>query len=106
MSKATEILLIRHGETEWNAKGLVQGHTNIPLNDHGIKQAKDLAEKLLLSHPEITAIYSSDLDRAYTTALISAERLNLSVKSKHFHLREIKYGEAEGISHDEKRARF
>ena len=41
-----KLYLIRHGETDWNVKGLLQGHTDIDLNKTGIKQAKELAKKL------------------------------------------------------------
>lgn len=62
----TEILLIRHGETAWNAVRKLQGHLNIPLNAEGRRQAQALAAGL--QQEKLTAIISSDLQRAMQTA--------------------------------------
>jgi len=64
----TTILLIRHGETDWNAAGRWQGHQDIPLNENGRQQAAALGKRL--SSWPIKAIYSSDLQRARETAEI------------------------------------
>ena len=64
----TEILLIRHGETEWNAAGLFRGRADIALNENGIRQAELLAE--YLSEKKIDVIYASPLERARKTAEI------------------------------------
>ncbi len=74
MSKTT-ILLIRHGETEWNASGRWQGQSDIPLNEKGMSQAKLLANRLR-SWP-IDTIISSDLRRATQTASVLGDALNL-----------------------------
>ena len=71
----TTLLLIRHGQTDWNTAGKWQGHTDIPLNEAGIVQSRLLAERL--SSWPISAIYSSDLQRAAQTAEIIASRLEL-----------------------------
>lgn len=62
----TEILLIRHGETAWNAVRKLQGHLDIPLNAEGCRQAKALAAGL--QQEKLAAIISSDLQRAMQTA--------------------------------------
>jgi probable phosphoglycerate mutase len=64
--QATRIVAIRHGETAWNAEARMQGHLDIPLNEVGRRQARQLAPALL--DEGITAIWSSDLARARETA--------------------------------------
>jgi broad specificity phosphatase PhoE len=71
----TTLLLVRHGETDWNAEGRLQGHTDRPLSDYGRRQARRLGEEL--EGEELEAIYSSDLARARETAEIVGERLGL-----------------------------
>ncbi len=94
---ATELLLVRHGQTDWNKENRIQGHVDIPLNDIGIAQARAFADSIVHIFPEIGAIYSSDLDRAYTTALATAEKYNLPV-FKNAGLREADFGSIDGMS--------
>jgi broad specificity phosphatase PhoE len=95
----TTLLLVRHGETDWNAEGRLQGHTDRPLNDHGRSQAKDLAERLAGEGAD--AIYTSDLVRAKETAEIVGERLGLTVVVDP-DLREKDWGTWEGLTGDER----
>ncbi len=67
----THIILIRHGETDWNAEGRIQGHLPVPLNARGAAQAEALA--LHVRELAFDAIYSSDLLRARQTAEMIAE---------------------------------
>ncbi len=67
-SNYCEIYLIRHGQTNWNVEGKLQGHTDEPLNDDGEKQALVLQEKL--NKINFSAVFSSDLSRASKTAKI------------------------------------
>lgn len=89
----TTIYLIRHGETDWNREQRYQGQQDIPLNSKGIKQAQLMAESLNGHH--FSALYSSDLIRAYQTALEIAKNVKLSITT-HPALREINQGEWEG----------
>jgi 2,3-bisphosphoglycerate-dependent phosphoglycerate mutase len=99
----TEILLVRHGETDWNRERRVQGHTDRPLNDEGRKQAQALAREL--AGDNVDAVYSSDLVRAHETARIVAGRLGLDVIVLP-ELRERDFGTWEGLTDDEILARF
>src|SRR3982751_5651517 len=93
------LLLARHGETDWNASGRLQGHTDRPLNDYGRRQARELADRL--GDDGIAAIYASDLSRAKETAEIVGERLGLPVVID-ADLREKNWGNWEGLTGDER----
>lgn len=100
------IALMRHGQTDWNLAGRVQGHTNIPLNDTGRAQAREAAERLAEQGHRWSFITSSPLDRARETAEIIATRLGMSLASPIDNLIEQRYGEAEGVSVAEFEARW
>jgi len=91
----TTLLLVRHGETDWNADGRLQGQTDRPLSDYGRRQARKLAGEL--EGEELEAIYSSDLARARETAEIVGERLGLPVELDP-ELREKDWGTWEGLT--------
>jgi 2,3-bisphosphoglycerate-dependent phosphoglycerate mutase len=97
------LFLFRHGETDWNRQGRLQGHTDIPLNTTGLAQAEALAERLRPHRLE--AVVSSDLARAWTTAQIVAEALGVPL-IREPGLREADIGEAEGLYWPEVKARF
>jgi probable phosphoglycerate mutase len=94
----TTILLARHGETDWNLERRVQGHSDTPLNETGRAQARALADEL--ADEPVDAVYSSDLDRAYETALIVADRKGLPVTTLR-ELREKHFGTWEGLTDEE-----
>ncbi len=73
----TTILLIRHGQTSWNAAGRWQGHTDVPLNEVGREQGRLLAQRLVAWPWPVATLYSSDLKRAAETASIVGEALGL-----------------------------
>jgi len=98
-----QILLARHGETDWNLGRRVQGHTDIPLNANGIAQAQALADELAAE--PIVAIYSSDLERARDTAAAVAARHGLLVAVDP-DLREKNFGRWEGLTDTQIRERF
>jgi probable phosphoglycerate mutase len=95
----TELVLVRHGETDWNAEGRLQGHTDRPLSDYGRGQARRLAEEL--AGEQFDAIYASDLARARETAEIVGARLGLPVVLDP-DLREKDWGNWEGLTSTER----
>ena len=70
------IYLLRHGETDWNQEGRLQGHTDIPLNQNGRTQINHTAEVLAHLLVDMDLIISSPLSRAYESAKIIAERMS------------------------------
>jgi broad specificity phosphatase PhoE len=84
---------LRHGETDWNRAGLVQGQANIPLNGAGLAQARAAAD--LLQGAGIAAICTSPLDRAQLTAEIIAARLHVPLHTIG-NLSECRFGSREG----------
>ena len=97
-STAARVILIRHGETEWNAFGKFQGQTDINLSEKGRNQAKKLAEFFPVEN--LDAIYSSDLSRAFETASFVAKKFNLNV-TKEPAFREMNFGLWEGLTYNE-----
>lgn len=97
------LFLFRHGETDWNREGRLQGHTDTPLNATGLAQARALAERL--RPHRLDAVMSSDLARAWTTAQIVAEDLCVPL-IREPGLREAQIGEAEGLFWPEVKSRF
>ena len=91
--EATRIIAVRHGETAWNVDTRIQGHIDIPLNDTGVWQARQLA-RALAAEP-IAAIYASDLQRAHATAQAVAEATGAPLLAEPG-LRERSFGELQG----------
>ncbi len=87
------LYIARHGQTEWNAKGILMGQKDSPLTDLGIQQAQDLAREL--SKINFDAIYSSDLLRAKRTADIVKLERDLAIQTTKV-LRERFYGSYDG----------
>jgi broad specificity phosphatase PhoE len=98
-----ELLIIRHGETAWNAGEVFRGRVQIPLSEKGIKQAELLGQ--YLSEKKINAIYCSPLERAVKTALPIAKKQNLEVKALDG-LNDLDFGEWEGLSVPEVKIRY
>lgn len=67
--------LLRHGQTDWNAEGRLQGRKNIPMNSNGVKQILEIAEHLQEIDFQVDFIISSPLDRAKESARIVAEKI-------------------------------
>lgn len=97
------LILVRHGQTEWNAGGRYQGQSNVALSNTGRKQARFLAERFPVR--QLDAIYTSDLDRAKETAECVGKRLGLTVcPEKAF--RELSFGDWEGLTYQEISSRW
>jgi probable phosphoglycerate mutase len=93
------IYVARHGETDWNAAGRWQGHTDIPLNERGHAQARALGEALRTV--PLAGAVSSDLCRARETARIAAEVVGVSLHYVDPDLRERTLGCFEGLTGEE-----
>ncbi|MBA2742165.1 MAG: histidine phosphatase family protein [Actinobacteria bacterium] len=91
----TTILLVRHGETDWNAERRVQGHTDRSLNEVGLEQIRALAQEL--ADEPLDAIYASDLARAHETARAIADPRGLPIETLP-ELRERDFGTWEGLT--------
>ena len=70
-----DILLLRHGETDWNREGRLQGHMDVPLNLNGRLQISHAAETLARLYPNIELVISSPFSRARESAEIVSEKL-------------------------------
>ena len=89
------LIVVRHGETTWNAENRIQGQTDIPLNSRGEDQARRLRARL--ADEPITAAYASDLQRAWRTAELALEGRGIPVVHDRA-WRELHFGEWEGLT--------
>jgi probable phosphoglycerate mutase len=89
------VYIVRHGVTDWNASGRIQGHLDPPLNALGRQQARLVSRRLARSGA--TALYSSDLQRAYETAQIIGHTTGLPTVQK-TGLREMHFGRWQGLT--------
>jgi len=97
------IILVRHGETEWNHQRRYQGHRDLPLSPAGRWQAERVAQRLATQR--LQAVYASDLQRARQTAEAIARPHGLPVLTRPG-LREMDFGEWEGYTHAELLERY
>jgi phosphoserine phosphatase len=100
-----KLLLVRHGETDWNLARRYQSYSDVPLNQKGIQQAEQLARRL--SSERIDAVYASNLSRAIETA---KPILNLQEQAPLIHKdarwQEICFGEWDGLTYEEVEAKW
>jgi len=96
---ATRVLLLRHGQSTWNAEGRWQGWSDPPLSELGRAQAAEAAGHL--GGFGLTSVTASDLDRARTTATIVASALGLAGVAVDADLREYNVGDWEGLTRPE-----
>ena len=99
----TRLILIRHGETDWNLEGRYQGQSDVPLNERGRIQSAELIPELKVKMP--SAIYCSDLSRSFETAEIIGRALSVPVVRDR-RLREIHLGVWEGMLFQEIQAKY
>jgi broad specificity phosphatase PhoE len=103
LAAVTTVLLVRHGETDWNREHRWQGWADVPLNELGRRQAAELAGRL--RGVRLDAVYSSDLRRAHETAELVAAEHGLPVVADPG-LREIDVGSWSGLTRPEIDERF
>ena len=99
----SQLIIVRHGQTQWNLKLIRQGHLDSPLTEMGVAQAKALAQRL--ARETFTALYSSDLGRALQTAQMIAEATGHKVVTDP-RLRERHLGIFQGLNGDEIREKY
>ncbi len=103
MSSTTEFIVVRHGETAWNAEGRIQGQLDSPLNEEGLAQALLVGDRLAREH--FSHLYSSDLGRALQTVQPIADHSNRPVLTDG-RLRERNLGMFQGLTGIECERRF
>ncbi len=97
---STQIWMIRHGETAWNATGRWQGNAPVPLSDVGLAQSAALGHYLAAQGVQFAALYSSNLTRAMQTAQAVAAALHLDIRPEPL-LREVDLGDWQGMTREE-----
>lgn len=100
----TLIILVRHGQTEWNRIERFRGRADVPLNETGLAQAEATGRRVA-SEWQPVAVYSSPLSRAVKTAEVIAKHFNLPVQI-HLSLADIDYGQWRGLTPDEVKERW
>ena len=111
--EGTQILLVRHGQSTWNAQGRWQGQADMPLSSLGVAQSALAAVRLASNQTvfseemgivNITAVYTSNMQRAVQTASILAQQAGLGSVIEDERLRERSVGEWSGLTYEEVRA--
>lgn len=98
--------LIRHGLTDWNAIGKIQGQSDIPLNDVGRMQAEMLGDRLLQESYRWDYCITSTLSRAAETGKIIADKLGIPILEPDHRIRERAYGQVEGLTAAEREGKW
>jgi broad specificity phosphatase PhoE len=100
----TQFGLLRHGQTDWNINFLLQGVTDIPMNETGLAQVKLAAQAICAKDWDV--VLTSPLSRARQSAEIIAAYVGFDQIVEHELLIERSFGEAEGLSHEQWRAKY
>lgn len=102
MPEPSRLLVVRHGQSTWNADGRWQGTEDPPLSTLGVRQARHAAQHL----GGFDAVVASDLERAFVTATILADELGIGPVQTDPDLRERSAGEYQGLTRAEIESRF
>jgi broad specificity phosphatase PhoE len=97
------VILVRHGQTDWNEGGIFRGKIDVKLNPNGIRQAEIIGEVLKDVH--LDAVYSSPLSRAFDTATAIARYHSLTVETCDA-IYDIDFGEWQGLERSEVESRY
>jgi len=102
------LILLRHGESEWNLLNQFTGWTDVGLTENGIKEAKFSAEQILKENIVINTLYTSLLKRSTHTAEIIADIINFDTKNVQYdwRLNERHYGALQGLNKSETAAKY
>lgn len=100
----TRIILTRHGHVEWHAPERFRGRADLPLTEHGVEQARAASRRIGATW-RVAAVYTSPMTRSVHTAQIIAEPLRLHAQAMDA-MTDIDYGEWQGLTPDEARARW
>ncbi|KAL2613837.1 hypothetical protein R1flu_025529 [Riccia fluitans] len=100
-ANVAELVVVRHGETTWNATDRLQGQAESDLTEEGVKQAQAVASRLAKTAKHISAVYSSDLRRASETARIIADAIGCPNVTEMESLRERHLGNLQGLARAE-----
>ena len=95
MDDSTRLCLVRHGETDWNIAGILQGGRDVPLNERGREQAHEMADAF--AGAGFVHAYASPLRRSLETAELIAARLRLPPPTSHTGLKERNFGDIQGV---------
>lgn len=99
------LILLRHGESEWNRENRFTGFTDVDLNEKGVSEARAAGQKLKNIHLDV--VYTSTLKRAYKTAELALAEMGQNPPTmRHDDLRERDYGDLTGLNKDEMRKKF
>jgi len=94
-----KVILVRHAETEWNARGIIQGHSDSTLTPRGLRETSALVEALAASDYRVECVYASPLGRAWQMGQSLAERFRCSLTDEPA-LKEQAFGQFEGMASD------
>ncbi len=110
MGMTNYLVLLRHGESQWNLENRFTGFTDVELSENGVNEAQEAGKRLAAARIRFDKVYTSTLQRAYGTAelaLDSAGQKHLKPQMiMHDDLRERDYGDLTGLDKDETRAKY